>query len=172
MKVLTKMLLVVLLVIGLTNVAVAGTTDDKSVSIVVQAIDEIASTGTPSLTINATTATGFTAGDSLFTVTDASSCTYGVTTNSAVAKKITAHLNTAITETAVNLYITLASASGVSGGETNITSVVAASPASVVTGLLKEADSAQVLTYKATAGVTAPIGTVTKTVTLTLINEA
>ena len=171
MKVLKRILLVAALVAGLTSVALAATTADTSVDIVIQAIDEIAATGTPSLTINATTAS-VTAGDSLFTVTDNTSCTYGVTTNSAVAKKITAHLNSAITETAVNLYITLASASGVSGGEITITSVVAASPASVVTGLLQEADSAQVITYKATAGVTAPIGTVTKTVTLTIINEA
>lgn len=171
MKTLAKMLLVAVLVAGLTSVAVAGSTDDMSVSIVVEAIDEIAATGTPSLTINAGTATAFAAGDSLFTVTDALSCTYGVTTNSAASKKITAHLNSAITETLVKLYITLASASGVSDGETEITSVVSASPASVVTGLLQEADSAQVITYKTTAEVTSPIGTVNKTVTLTLINE-
>ena len=170
MRKLFVILMAVGICLGLTGMAVAGDSDTTSVSIIVQAIDEIAATGTPSLTINATTAS-VTAGDSLFTVTDAANCTYGVTTNSAVAKKITAHLDTAITETAVNLYITLASASGVSGGETIITSVVAAAPASVVTGLLQEADSAQVVTYKATAGVTAPIGTVTKTVTLTLINE-
>lgn len=171
-KLIVVLLAVVALTFGLVGTAMAGDTATNDVSIVVQAIDEISVTGSASLTINASTATGFAAGDSLFTVTDNSNVTYGVTTNSAVAKKITAHLNTAITETLVKLYITLASASGVSDGETEITSVVAASPASVVTGLLQEADSSQVLTYKATAEVTSPIGTVNKTVTLTLINEA
>jgi len=172
MKALTKMLLVALLVVGLTNVAVAGTTDDKAITITVGTIAEISSTGTPTLTIDATTATGFAAGDSLFTVTDADSCTYGVTNNSPTSKKITAHLDAAITETLVKLYITLASASGVGGTETEITSVVIAAPASVVTGLAQEADSAQVITYKATAEVTSPIGAINKTVTLTLIDEA
>lgn len=170
MKTLTKILLVALLVVGLSSVAMAGTTDDKVITITVGTIAEISSTGTPTLTINAATATGFAAGDSLFTVTDADSCKYGVTNNSPTSKKITAHLNSAITETLVKLYITLASASGSGGVETEITSVVE-TPASVVTGLANEADAAQVITYKATAEVTSPIGAIEKTVTLTLIDE-
>ena len=158
--------------LGLVASAMAGNTATQAVTIDVQAINELAVSGAPgTLTINATTAS-VTAGDSTFTVTN-NATTYGVTTNAPLGtsstRKITAHLDSAITEAALSLFVTLASASGVSAGEVNITSVVSAAPADVVTGLAQEADSAQTITYKATAGLTTPIGSVTKTVTLTLL---
>jgi hypothetical protein len=168
-----KKFLIALVAFGLifcvSGLAMAGNTASQSVSIIVQAINELADNDvSPTLTINATTAS-VAAGDSLFTVTDSTHCKYSVTTNSASEMKITAQLSSAITETAVKLYITLASMSGSTEGEKEITDGTAKD---VVTGLSQEADSNQAITYKATAGVTAPIGTVTKSVTLTLTTVA
>ena len=170
MKRLLMAFAVMALILGPVRTVVAATTATASVTIDVQAIDEISVSANPgTLTINATTAS-VAAGASSFTVTDTGT-NYSVTTNSAVNKKITAHLDSAITQTGLQLFVTLASTSGVSSGETEVTSVVAAAPTTVVTGLLQEADSAQTITYKATATVATPIGSVTKTITLTVINQ-
>lgn len=158
---------VLALSLGLAGTAMAGNTATQSTSIDVQAIDEISVSGTPgTLTINATTAS-VTAGASSFTVTN-SSTTYSVTTNATSTRKITAHLDSAITTTGLSLFLTAASTAGVSSGEINITSAISSAPLTIVTGLAQESDSSRTLTYKATAGLTTPIGTVTKTVTLTL----
>ncbi len=164
---LTIGLVVLALSLGLAGTAMAGNTATQGVTIDVQLIDELSASGAPgTLTINATTA-GVSAGASSFTVTNAAT-TYSVTTNATSTRKITAHLDSAMSTAGLSLFITGASASGVSAGEVNITSAIAAAPLNVVTGLAQEADSAQTITYKATAGLTTPIGSVTRTVTLTL----
>ena len=157
---------------GLVGTALAANSDNHTVTIDVQAIDELAITGgNVTLTINAANATGFAAGDSSFSVSNTAT-SYGVTTNSAANKKITAQTSAAYTETGMQLFITLASASGVGGGtEVEITSANATA-VDMITGLLQEADSSQTITYRAVATLATPIATSSaKTVTLTLVTQ-
>ncbi len=153
----------------------AGNTANQTVTMAVSAIDEMTATTGPALTFNAANiqASGggaYVVGSDAFQITDATT-TYSVTTNSASNKKITAHLDSAITATGLALNVALASASGSGGTEVAITSVVADSPVDVVTGLLQEADADQVITYRAVATVATPIANYTPTVTFTLTDQ-
>ena len=178
MKKLTSILLVMVLILGLLGVALAeaGSSANHTVSIVIQAIDEITVTSGPTLTFNAGTikASGggdYVVGSDAFQITDTST-TYSVTTNSDANKKITAHIDAALTAAGLQLYVTLASASGVSSNEVEITSVVVAAPATVVTGLLKEADVDQTITYRAVATVETPLATYSPLVTYTITDQS
>ena len=153
----------------------AAETATQTVTMGVTAIDMITATAGPTLTFNpanieASGGGAYVVGTSSFQITDATT-TYSVTTNSASNKKITAHLDSALTAAGLALNVGLASASGATLGEVAITSVVAASPADVVTGLLQEADANQVITYRAVATVATPIANYTPQVTFTLTDQ-
>jgi hypothetical protein len=143
--------------------AIAGDSATQDVGYEVEAINEIAVTGTPSLTINATNAS-VSAGDDSFTVTDNSS-RYAITTNGS-NKKITAAITTGgDMPDGVTLSVT-AGGTGAAGKQSLSTTA-----ADIATGLTTIAESDQTLTYELTALVTAGVvASASKTVTLTIVD--
>ncbi|CAG36689.1 unknown protein [Desulfotalea psychrophila LSv54] len=171
-------LVVPMSVVLMAGSAMASNTDDQAVTLDVQAIEELELSAAVILTFNATNLEAFegprVSGDYVigkddFQITDANS-TYSVTTNSPDSQKITAYLDTAITAADLKLYVALASESVTSEGEVELTSVVTAGPATLVTGLKQIADFEQVITYRATATVATPVAPITPVVTFTLID--
>ena len=143
--------------------AMAQASANQSLSLAVNAVYKIATSGNPgAMTINNGTA----GTDALTSVSDATT-TYSMTQNSATPAKITAGLNTALTA-GYSLTIQLASVKGTSAGAVNISDGTAKD---VVTAMAKGADAAQGITYVFGANASAGILTTTaKTVTLTLTN--
>lgn len=130
--------------------ASAQTTANQSVTIAVNPINQIAFTGSPSLTI--TTAT---AGSNPTSVSDASA-TWAVTTNQTGAK-ITASIASAL-PVGVTLSVALAAPTGGSSAGTQALGVTAVD---VVTGITKLAEGGLGVTY--TLGATAAAGVVAST---------
>jgi hypothetical protein len=141
------------LALGITIMAgsaSAQTTANQSVTIAVNPINQIAFTGSPSLTI--TTAT---AGSNPTSVSDASA-TWAVTTNQTGAK-ITASIASAL-PVGVTLSVALAAPTGGSSAGTQALGVTAVD---VVTGITKLAEGGLGVTY--TLGATAAAGVVAST---------
>jgi hypothetical protein len=143
--------------------AMAQATATQSLSLAVNAVYKITTSGNPgALTINNGTA----GTDALTSVSDATT-NYSMTQNSATPAKITAGLSSGLTA-GYTLSINLASTKGTSAGAVDISSGVAKD---VVTAMAKGADATQGITYVFGANASAGILTTTaKTVTLTLTN--
>jgi hypothetical protein len=138
-----------------------GNTDNQTVTFTVEAINEIAITGTVTLTINSATA----GADP--DAAQSTAATYAITTNE-TARKITAALDQAM-PTGLTLNITLAAPTGA----TSVGAVsLSATEQDVVTGISNVAESALAITYdlEATAAAAVQAGTeriVTLTITAT-----
>lgn len=124
-----------------------------------QAINEIAITGTPSLTVASATA-----GSQPQEVTESSS-TYAITTNG-TNKRITASIGTAMpANVTLKVNVAAPSASGTSQGDVTLTT----SASNVVAGISNVADSSSIITYKLSATVQAGVlSTDTRPATLTI----
>lgn len=142
-----------------SGAAHAQSTASHNVSYSVSAINQIAVTGAPSLSI--TTAT---AGSAPASVTDATS-SWAITTNQ-TTKKLTASLNTAM-PTGVTLEVSAAAPSGATGAGFQ---TLGTSSVDVVTAISQVAGSGMALTYRLSATLAAgAITSATKTVTYTLV---
>jgi CheY-like chemotaxis protein len=146
-----------LLVAAAAGSANAQTTATQSVSFQVDAINQIAVTGTPSLVINTAVA------GSAPTSATSNGSTWAVTTNQTGAK-ITASIN-ANMPAGVTLSATLGAPSGAtSAGTVALTT----SAVDVVTGITKQAASGLSIDYQLDATATAGVQSGTRTVTYTI----
>ena len=152
--------------LALVQSASAQSTANQTVSLAVNAVYKISTSGNPgSLTVN----TG-TAGTNALTSVSDNSTKYNITQNVAGTVKITANLDAALSA-GYTLQLNLASALGTSAGTVNISSTTPGSAVNVVSNIAMGADANQVITY--TFGANASAGTLAstnKTVTLTLTN--
>ncbi len=145
---------VVALLQGTAHGAQTGTT---AVTFTFQAINEIAVTGSPTLTINSAIA-----GQQPKPAIDASS-TYSISTNG-TNKRITASINTQMpANTTLEIQLT-APGSGTSMGYKTLSTVAA----DVVTGISYVAAASKTITYRFSATTAAGVLTKSCTVTLTL----
>jgi hypothetical protein len=146
--------------------AMAQATANQTVTLAVNAVYKIATSGNPSpLTIT----TGTAGVDPLTSVSD-NSTNYSITQNVANTVKVTAHMDAALSA-GYTLLLGLASTKGTSQGNVDISNATSGSAVDVVTGINRGADANQVITYAFSA--TASAGTLSstsKTVTLTLTN--
>ena len=144
----------------------AQATATQTLTLAVNAIYKIATSGNPSpLTIT----TGTAGSDNLTAVTD-NSTTYSITQNFGNTVKITANLKSVL-PAGYTLMLALGSAKGTSAGSVDISNATSGSAVNVVTGIQIGADAAQPISYSFSA--LASAGTLTstsKTVTLTLTN--
>jgi hypothetical protein len=152
--------------IALIESASAQATATQNLTLAVNAVYKIATSGNPgALTIT----TGTAGTDALSSVTDAST-TYSITQNFGNTVKITANLDAAL-PAGYTLQLNLASTKGTSAGTIDISNATSASALNVVTAINKGADAGKAITY--TFSALASAGTLTstaKTVTLTLTN--
>ncbi|HWP81387.1 MAG TPA: hypothetical protein VNN76_01910 [Bacteroidota bacterium] len=166
MKKLSVISIVALVAIFGTQAAFAQASATQTVSLAVNAVYKIATSGSPApLVITEGTA----GSDNLTSVSD-NSTTYSITQNVGNTLKITAHMDAAL-PSGYTLNINLASTKGTSLGNVNISNATAGSAVDVVTGIARGADAAQTIGY--TFAATASAGTLTsttKTITLTLTN--
>lgn len=166
MKKILMVLMTVLTSIILVDSASAQATATQTLTLGVNAVFKIATSGNPSpLTIT----TGTAGSDNLTPVTD-NSTTYSITQNYGNTVKITANLNSAL-PAGYTLQLALASSKGTSAGTVDISNATSGSAADVVTGIQMGADASQSISY--TFSALASAGTLTstsKTVTLTLTN--
>ena len=144
----------------------AQSTATQSVTLAVNTVYKIATSGNPGpLTI-----TDATAGvDALTSVSD-NSTTYSITQNFGNTVKITAHMD-AVLAAGYALELNLASTKGTSVGVTNISNATSGSAVDVVTSIQRGADAGQAIGY--TFSATASAGTLastSRTITLTLTN--
>lgn len=152
--------------IALLDSAHAQATSTQNLTLAVNTVYKIATSGNPgALTIS----TGTAGTDALTSVSD-NSTTYSITQNFANTVKITANLDAAL-PAGYTLQINLASTKGTSAGTIDISNATSGSAVSVVTAINKGAEAGKAITY--TFGALASAGTLTstaKTVTLTLTN--
>ena len=128
------------LLAGFCGIAYAGTQATQTFNCTVSEINEIAVSGNPGdMTISAAVA-----GAAPTAVTDATT-NYDVTTNAA-SKKIAGKID-AVLSTGVTLSVTLASTAGVSAGK----QALGVADTDLVTGLAKEVDNDQTITYELSA---------------------
>ena len=171
MKTLSKVLLAVLLVVGLTNVAMATTdTASSSVTITFSEISELATSGDPgTLTIVAPA----TAGDLPADQSDATT-TMAWTSNVATSttRKITGSL--AALFDGLDLYGTVAAPGSTGGTSANELKFAAATTAyDFVTAIGNCNTSSQTITFRAdVTGMVAPYTSTSQTVTWTLTEDA
>ena len=151
---------------ALVQNAAAQATANQTVSLAVNAVYKIATSGNPGgLTIT----TGTAGTDALSTVSD-NTTSYSITQNVAGTVKVTANLNSALSA-GYTLQLNLASSKGTSAGTVDISGTTPGSALNVVTGIAMGADANQTVTY--TFGANASAGTLSSTnkvVTLTLTN--
>jgi len=159
-------LAVVILSMAIGHNAFAQATATQTVTLAVNSVFKIATSGNPgALTIT----TGTAGTDALTSVSD-NSTTYSITQNYGNAVKITAHMDAALSS-GYTLQLNLASTKGTSAGNVDISNATSGSAVNVVTGINRGADAGQVITY--TFSALASAGTLTstnKTITLTLTN--
>lgn len=154
---------IVTLSIFVAGSAFAQATATQTVTLAVNAVYRISTSGNPGpLTIT----DGTPGSDNLTPVTD-NSTTYSMTQNFGNTVKITAGLTTAL-GAGYTLRINLASSRGTSAGDVNISN---GTPLNVVTAINRGADLASPITYTFSALASAGVLTsTTNTVTLTLTN--
>lgn len=166
MKKVLLTLSVAVLSFALVQNAMAQASANQTVSLAVNAVYKISTTGNPgSLVVN----TGAAGTDALTTVSD-NSTKYSITQNVAGTVKVTANLDAALSA-GYTLQINLASSKGTSAGTVDISATTPASAVNVVSNIAMGADANQVITY--TFGANASAGTLASTnkvVTLTLTN--
>ena len=157
---------VAILSMALVSNVMAQATANQTVSLAVNAVYKIATSGNPGgLTIT----TGTAGTDALTTVSD-NTTNYSITQNVAGTVKVTANLDAAL-PAGYTLQMNLASTKGTSAGTVDISGTTPGAAVNVVTGVAMGADAAQTITY--TFGANASAGTLlstNKVVTLTLTN--
>ena len=166
MKKSIAVLALVVLSFAVMENAMAQATATQNVSLAVNAVYKIATSGNP----GAMTITTGTAGTNALTTVSDASTNYSITQNFASTVKITANLDAAMAA-GYTLQLNLASTKGTSAGTVDISATTPASAANVVTNIALGADANQAITY--TFGANASAGTLASTakvVTLTLTN--
>jgi hypothetical protein len=144
----------------------AQATATQNVTLAVNAVYKIVTSGNP----GAMTITTGTAGTNALTSVSDASTNYSITQNFGATVKVTANLNTAL-PAGYTLQMNLASTKGTSAGAVDISATTPASAANVVSNIAMGADANQTITY--TFGANASAGVLTSTakvVTLTLTN--
>ncbi|MCD6217279.1 hypothetical protein J7L05_05395 [bacterium] len=162
MKLVTRILLGIFIVMMMTCPLMAANTDNHDVTVTVSAINELAVSGNITITIDSATA-----GQPPNTETDATS-TLSYTTNSSTNKKITGQYTVTNGEVGLTLEATVTSTSGTSAGKVTL---IAASATDVITALIQCNDADETLTYDATATSSAVLGDHVYTVTYTLTDQ-
>jgi hypothetical protein len=157
---------VAILSLALVQSSFAQATATQTVSLAVNAVYKIATSGNP----GAMTITNGTAGTNALTSVSDGSTKYSITQNFASTVKITANLDAALSA-GYTLQLDLASTKGTSAGAVDISATTPASAVDVVTNIATGADANQTITYtfgaNADAGV---LASTNKVVTLTLTN--
>jgi len=150
----------------LAESAHAQATATQTLTLAVNAVYKIATSGNPgALTIS----TGTAGSDNLSAVTD-NSTTYSITQNYGNSVKITASLNSAL-PAGYTLKLALGSTKGTSAGSVDISNATSGSAVNVITGIQKGADAGQSISYTFSALASAgTLSSTAKTVTLTLTN--
>ena len=157
---------VAILSFALVQNAMAQATATQTVSLAVNAVYKISTTGNP----GAMTITTGTAGTNALTSVSDNSTKYNITQNFGATVKITANLDAAMAA-GYTLQLNLASTKGTSAGTVDVSATTPGSAVNVVSNIAMGADANQVITY--TFGANASAGTLSstnKTVTLTLTN--
>ena len=169
MKTLTKILLAVALVAGLTNVAIALTTATSTVTITFSAIAAIAVSGNPgTLTIVSPATPGDLPADQSDTST---TMAWTSSVNSGKTRKITGSIASLFDGIDLYATVTAASGKGTSAGETKFTA--AATPYDFVTAIGSCNTSSETITFRAhVTAIVAPYTNTQKVVTWTLTDEA
>lgn len=144
----------------------AQATATQNVTLAVNTVYKIATSGNPGpLTIT----TGTAGVDALTSVSD-NSTTYSITQNFGNTVKITANLDSAL-PVGYALQLTLASSKGTSAGAVDISSAISGSAVNVVTAIQRGADAGQAIGYAFSANASAgTLSSTAKVVTLTLTN--
>ncbi len=165
-----KQILVTLALVVLSSIlietAFAQATATQSVSLTVNTVYKISTSGNPgALTVS----TGTAGTDALSSVSD-NTTTYSITQNFGNTVKITANLDAALAS-GYTLQLNLASTKGTSAGSVDISNATSASAVNVVTAIAKGADASQAISYTFSALASAgTLSSTSKTVTLTLTN--
>lgn len=159
MKKSTLLIVLVALSVVAFQAAFSQTTANQTATITVGAVQKLAVTGTPSLTIGNTEATAGT--DLLASVTSPEACTYSYTHNAAAAVKITASIPTALAKGKLEVKFGAGSYVDISNATTAV---------DIQTGIAKGAGSAAI-TYQL-SGIKASDGVIndSKVVTYTITN--
>ena len=146
--------------------AMAQATASQTVTLAVNAVYKISTSGNP----GALTVTTGTAGTDALTSVSDNSTNYSITQNFGNTVKITANLDAALTA-GYTLQLNLASTKGTSAGSVDISNATSASAVNVVTAIAKGADANQAIGYTFSALASAgTLASTSKTVTLTLTN--
>jgi hypothetical protein len=159
-------LAVAILSMALVSNVMAQATANQTVSLAVNAVYKIATSGNP----GALTITTGTAGTNALTAVSDNTTNYSITQNVAGTVKVTANLDAALAA-GYTLQLGLASTKGTSAGTVDISATTPGAAVDVVTAIAMGADAAQTITY--TFGANASAGTLlstNKVVTLTLTN--
>ena len=166
MKKLTGLLAITVLSLVLVQSSFAQATATQNVTLAVNTVYKIATSGNPApLTIT----TG-TAGVNALTSVSDNSTTYGITQNFGNTVKITANLDAALAA-GYTLQLNMASTKGTSAGSVDISNATAGSAVDVVTAIQRGADAGQAITYTFSADASAgTLASTAKVVTLTLTN--
>ena len=163
-SVLTFVAVVVSLVLVENSFAQATAT--QSVTLAVNTVYKIATSGNP----GALTVTTGTAGTDALTSVSDNSTTYSITQNFGNTVKITAYLDAALAA-GYTLQMNLASTQGTSVGSVDISSATSGSAMDVVTAINRGADAGQSIGYTFSALASAgTLSSTNKTVTLTITN--
>lgn len=161
-----KKSLVILAIAALADYAFGQAAASQSVSLTVNTVYKISTSGNPA----ALTITAGTAGtDALSSVSD-NSTTYSITQNYGNTVKVSAHMDAALSS-GYTLQVNLASTKGTSAGTMDISNATSGSAVDVVTGINKGADAGQTISYTFSALASAgTLSSTNKTITLTLTN--
>ena len=161
-----KKSLVILVIAALADYAFGQATASQSVSLTVNTVYKISTSGNPAaLTI----ITGTAGTDALSSVSD-NSTTYSITQNYGNTVKVSAHMDAALSS-GYTLQVNLASTKGTSAGTMDISNATSGSAVDVVTGINKGADPGQTISYTFSAlASTGTLSSTNKTITLTLTN--
>ena len=166
MKKFTAVLAAAALSMILVESSFAQATATQNVTLAVNTVYKIATSGNPGpMTIT----TGTAGVDALTSVND-NSTTYSITQNFGNTVKITAHLDSAL-PSGFALQMNLASTKGTSAGTIDVSSATSGSAVNVVSNIQRGADAGQAISYTFSANASAgTMSSTTKTVTLTLTN--
>lgn len=150
----------------LVQASFAQATATQNVTLAVNTVYKIATSGNPGpLTIT----TGTAGVDALTSVSD-NSTTYSITQNFGNTVKITASLDAALAS-GYALSLNLASSQGTSAGSVDISNATSGSAVNVVSNIARGADAGQAISYTFSANASAgTLASTTKVVTLTLTN--
>lgn len=146
--------------------AFAQTNATQNVTLTVNTVYKISTSGNPS---SMTVTTGTAGTDALSSVSD-NSTTYSITQNYGNTVKLTANLDAALSA-GYTLQLNMASSKGSSAGTVDISNATSGSAMNVVTAVNRGADAGQMITYTFSALASAGmLSSTNKTVTFTLTN--